>query len=64
MKDRPGHDFRYALNCKKIKKEIKWKVKKNIDEGLFYTIKWYCENKHFLNKASKKQLSKRLGLNI
>ena len=64
VKDRPGHDFRYALNCKKIKKEIKWKVKKNIDEGLFYTIKWYCENKHFLNKASKKQLSKRLGLNI
>jgi dTDP-glucose 4,6-dehydratase len=64
VKDRPGHDYRYALNCKKIKKEIKWKIKTDIDAGLFNTIKWYYKNKNFLDRMSKKQLSKRLGLKV
>ena len=33
VKDRPGHDFRYALNCKKIQKQLKWKSRTNLDEG-------------------------------
>ena len=64
VKDRPGHDYRYALNCKKIKKEIKWKIKTDIDAGLFNTIKWYYKNNNFLDRMSKKQLSKRLGLKV
>ena len=64
VKDRPGHDFRYALNSNKIFKSLKWKYKIKIDEGLFDTIKWYFENKKFLNKISKKNYEKRLGLKI
>ena len=64
VKDRPGHDFRYALNSKKIFKSLKWKYKIKIDEGLFDTIKWYFENKKFLNQISKKNYEKRLGLKI
>ena len=33
VKDRPGHDFRYALNCKKIQKKLKWKSKIKLNEG-------------------------------
>ena len=64
IKDRPGHDFRYALNCKKIKREINWKNKTNINEGLFLTIKWYFNNKKFLKKTARKIFTKRLGLKI
>ena len=64
VKDRPGHDFRYALNIKKIQKELKWKSKINFDKGLQQTIKWYLDNKKFLKKISKKDYQKRLGLNI
>ena len=43
VKDRPGHDFRYSLNCSKIKK-LGWKPKYNLKEGLKKTIHWYQEN--------------------
>ena len=62
VKDRPGHDFRYALNNKKIKKELKWKSKINFDQGLRQTIKWYLDNKDFLKNISKKDYQYRLGL--
>ena len=64
VKDRPGHDFRYALNNKKIKKKLKWKSKISFDKGLRETIRWYLKNKKFLNSISKKNYEKRLGLNI
>ena len=64
VKDRPGHDFRYALNFKKIRKKLKWRAKTNIDDGLNKTIKWYKNNKEFLKKMSSKNLSKRHGLKI
>ena len=63
VKDRPGHDYRYALNIKKIQKKLKWKSKINFDKGLQQTIKWYLDNKKFLKKISKKDYQKRLGLN-
>jgi len=62
VKDRPGHDFRYALNNKKIQKELKWKSKINFEQGLKQTIKWYLDNKNFLKNISKKDYQKRLGL--
>ena len=64
VKDRPGHDFRYALNSKKIFKELNWKAKINIEKGLSETIQWYLDNKTFLKKISKKIYEKRLGLKI
>ena len=64
VKDRPGHDFRYALNSNKIKKELKWKPKIKFDDGLKKTINWYFENKSFFKKIKNKSYQKRLGLKI
>ena len=64
VKDRPGHDFRYALNSRKIFKEFKWKSKINFEEGLKKTILWYLENEYFLKGISKKMYEKRIGLKI
>jgi len=62
VKDRPGHDFRYALNSKKIHKQLKWKTTIDISKGLSETIKWYNENKKKFNKKSTSIYKKRLGL--
>ena len=62
VKDRPGHDFRYALDSKKIRKKLKWKPKINLNEGLKDTFKWYLNNIIFFKSVSKKLYDKRLGL--
>ena len=62
VKDRPGHDFRYALNSKKIRKKLNWKPKTNLDKGLRITLNWYLNNLNFFSSVSKKLYDKRLGL--
>ena len=64
VKDRPGHDFRYALNSNKIKEKLNWKSKISFDKGLEQTIRWYLINKNFLKNISKKDYQNRLGLNL
>ena len=64
VKDRPGHDFRYALNSKKILKKLNWKPQIKINEGLNNTINWYSNNKKFLKNISNKIYEKRLGLKL
>ena len=64
VKDRPGHDFRYALNNAKIYKQFRWKPKINFEQGLKKTIFWYLANKKFLTSISKKKYEKRLGLKL
>ena len=64
VKDRPGHDFRYALDSKKILKKIKWKPRTNLHTGLSMTIDWYLKNKKFISSISNKNYNKRLGLKI
>ena len=64
VKDRPGHDVRYALNSKKIKKELKWKVQTNINTGLSKTIDWYIDNLKYFKSISKKDHVQRIGLKI
>ncbi len=64
VKDRPGHDFRYSLNSKKIRKKIKWKSKTSFIKGLSMTIDWYLENKGFITSISKKLYANRLGLKV
>ena len=64
VKDRPGHDFRYALNSNKIFNQFKWRPKIKFDKGLRKTIEWYIKNKEFLKSISKKNYEKRLGLKI
>ena len=63
VKDRPGHDFRYALNSKKIRKKLNWFPEKNFRTGLEETLNWYIKNYNFFNTFSKKKFFKRLGLN-
>ena len=62
VKDRPGHDFRYALDCQKIHKKLKWKSRINLKEGLANTFQWYLNNMGFFTSVSKKLYDKRLGL--
>lgn len=45
VKDRPGHDLRYAMNPKKIESELGWKPSVTFEEGLDKTIDWYLNNK-------------------
>ena len=61
VKDRPGHDVRYALNSNKIKKELKWKASTKIDAGLKKTFDWYLANSKFFLNIKKKDITKRLG---
>lgn len=44
VKDRPGHDHRYAIDSSKIQKELGWKPKFSFNDGLRYTIEWYLNN--------------------
>ena len=61
VKDRPGHDLRYALDSSKINNKIKWKSKINTEEGLERTFVWYFKNKNYFKSVKKKDFSKRLG---
>ena len=61
IKDRPGHDLRYALNSNKIKKEIKWQPKTSFNKGLIQTFNWYINNNNYFNSIAKKDIIKRLG---
>ena len=62
VKDRPGHDIRYALNSNKIKKELKWIPKTNFKRGIKLTFDWYNENTEYYKTISKKDILKRLGI--
>ncbi len=64
VKDRPGHDLRYALNSGKIRNKLKWKPSKTFEEGLSETLTWYYNNKSFFKNFSEKFFYKRLGLKI
>jgi dTDP-glucose 4,6-dehydratase len=61
VKDRPGHDLRYALNSNKIKKKLKWKPNTNFKNGLQQTLDWYKNNKNYYKHLSKKDIVRRLG---
>ena len=62
VKDRPGHDLRYALNSNKIRKKLNWSNDVNIKEGLLKTLIWYEKNKNFYKMVKNKKFKKRLGL--
>ena len=64
VKDRPGHDLRYALDCKKITSTLKWRPSKNFETGLKETFDWYYNNYVFFENFSKKKFFKRLGLKL
>ncbi|MEK9150713.1 MAG: dTDP-glucose 4,6-dehydratase [Patescibacteria group bacterium] len=52
--DRPGHDRRYAINDSKIKKELGWKPRYNFKKAFPETIKWYLDNKKWVDDVRRK----------
>ena len=52
VKDRPGHDRRYAIDASKINRELGWKPSVTFEEGLSHTIDWYLENTEWLRNVT------------
>ena len=52
VKDRPGHDLRYAIDASKIHEELGWKPSVTFEEGLKLTIEWYLENPKWLKQVT------------
>ena len=61
IKDRPGHDMRYALNSSKLIKNLKWKPQVDIIKGLTNTFDWYLKNPGYYLSIKKRDIAKRLG---
>ena len=49
--DRPGHDLRYAMDCKKAQKELGWQAQTNFPNGLKETLNWYKNNQNWLKSV-------------
>ena len=52
VKDRAGHDLRYAIDASKIKNELGWKPSLQFEEGIEKTVKWYLNNSKWLKKIT------------
>lgn len=61
--DRPGHDYRYAIDASKIKKELNWIPEESIESGIEKTIKWYLNNMTWVEAVTKNNYNiERLGV--
>lgn len=58
VKDRPGHDLRYAIDATKINEELGWRPSVSFEEGLEKTIDWYLENQEWLNHVTSGEYQK------
>jgi len=65
VKDRPGHDRRYAINASKIHKELGWRPSYNFEGGMERTVRWYLENLDWCRKVQQGNYGRqRLGLSV
>lgn len=62
VKDRPGHDLRYAIDATKIKKELNWVPQETFETGLRKTVKWFLENEKWLSKVKDGSYRNRAGV--
>jgi dTDP-glucose 4,6-dehydratase len=51
VKDRPGHDFRYAIDCTKLENELGWKPQETFQTGIRKTIQWYLNNPGWVERV-------------
>jgi dTDP-glucose 4,6-dehydratase len=58
VKDRPGHDRRYAIDWSKINRELSWKPEADFDTGLKLTVDWYLKNKDWWRKIKSGEYQK------
>ncbi|MBL9136102.1 MAG: dTDP-glucose 4,6-dehydratase [Verrucomicrobiales bacterium] len=54
VKDRPGHDRRYAIDCTKIERELGWKPAYTFERGIRETVRWYLDNQEWARKVTQK----------
>jgi dTDP-glucose 4,6-dehydratase len=59
--DRPGHDFRYAMDISKIARELGWRPSRDFDSGLRDTVAWYVANPAWWQPLAKRYVGSRLG---
>ena len=52
VKDRPGHDRRYAMDARKIERELKWRPKETFETGIRKTVKWYLEHEDWVRDVT------------
>ena len=52
VKDRPGHDKRYAIDANKLKNELNWQPSLQFEEGLKKTISWYLDNQEWMDNVT------------
>ncbi len=62
IKDRPGHDLRYAIDSSKIRRSLKWRPKYSFKDGIDKTFLWYLKNQNFYSSINKKDIINRIGL--
>jgi dTDP-glucose 4,6-dehydratase len=63
VKDRPGHDRRYAIDCDKIKQQLRWSPQQDFESGLELTVRWYLENSPWVQRVTSGAYRReRLGL--
>ena len=58
VKDRPGHDQRYAINCDKLKTELGWTQSLDFEEGLQKTVRWYLDNREWIENIKSGEYRK------
>ena len=58
VKDRPGHDLRYAIDATKLNKELGWKPSLQFEEGLEKTVDWYLANQDWINRVTSGEYHK------
>jgi len=58
VKDRPGHDRRYAIDCSRLKTELGWKQSVSFDEGLRRTVRWYLDNPSWIDRVRSGEYKK------
>ena len=58
VQDRPGHDRRYAIDCSKLKTELGWKQSFDFDEGLWRTVRWYLDNRSWIERVKSGEYRK------
>lgn len=62
VKDRPGHDLRYAIDATKIKNDLNWVPEETFETGLRKTVKWFLENENWVSKVKDGSYRNRAGL--
>jgi len=65
VKDRPGHDLRYAIDAAKIEKELGWKPQETFETGIRKTVEWYLNNLEWCRRVQDGSYQReRLGMKI